>query len=75
MEGKINATKQLKKATYIKANLPEVVNKIVHLSQNQREDLLQVLLKHKSILKGKRGEWKAEEVLIKLKENAKPFCG
>ena len=73
--GKINATEQLNKVNYKKANLPEVINKIECLSQNQRKKLLQLLLKHKSIFEGKRGEWRVEEVHIKLKENAKPFYG
>ena len=74
-EGKFNVTKLLKKPNYKKANLPKVIDKIVHLSQNQRMELLQVLLKHDSIYKGKRGEWKWEEVHIKLTENMKPFYG
>ena len=44
-KGEINVTEQLKKATYEKANLPEIVGKIAHHSQEQKEDLLQILLK------------------------------
>ena len=50
---KINATEQLKKATYEKANLLEINSKLMNLSQDQRKDLLQILLKHKAELWGK----------------------
>ena len=53
-KGEINVTEQLKKATYKKANLPNFVSKIAHLSQDQRDNFLWILLKHKAIFQGKR---------------------
>ena len=73
-KGEMNATEQLKKATYERANLPEVVNKIVQLSQNQREDLLQVLLNMNPYSKAREASGK-EKKHTKLKKKTTPFYG
>ena len=62
-------------AKYEKADLPAIVKNCVHLTEDQREKLLQTLLLRESLFDGTLGEWDTEPVHFELKEGAKPFHG
>jgi hypothetical protein len=47
----------IRPAKYEKANLHEVVDKQTHLSEEQRQDLLEVFMKHKALFSGKVGRF------------------
>ncbi len=63
----------LKQLTYEAADLPTIVAGRPNLNAEQKKQLLTVFRKHKAIFAGKRGNWKGEEVSIRLKEGAKPY--
>ena len=70
-KSEINVAELLtRKLTYLKPLLKSCI-----FLQNQRKDHLQILLNHKAVFQVKKSKWKGSEVHIKLKENAKPFCG
>ncbi len=63
-------------AKYEKADLPKVVQEnCAHLTSDQKNALLRLLLKHEDMFQGTLGEWKGEYVHFELKPGAKPFRG
>ena len=59
-------------ANYKKADLPAVVKTCTHLSQNEQNELLEVLWEFEDLLNGTLGDWKTEPVSFELKCDTKP---
>jgi hypothetical protein len=71
-----NRVTQILDAKYEKANLPEVVNNnCKHLTINQRNKLLRLLIQYEELFDGTLGDWKGESVNFELKPDAKPYHG
>jgi hypothetical protein len=74
-----SATKRMVKildAKYEKADLPAIVRENwSHLTANNREKLLSVLLKFESLFGGTLGDWKLPPVSFELKEGMKLYHG
>jgi hypothetical protein len=74
-----SATKRMVKisvAKYEKADLPAISREnCSHLTASDRENLLSVLLKFKSLFNGTLGDWKLPPVSFELKEGMKPYHG
>jgi hypothetical protein len=74
-----SATKRMVKildANYKKADLPAIIREnCSHLTASNREKLLSVLLKFKSLFDGTLGDWKLPPVSFELKEGMKPYHG
>jgi hypothetical protein len=74
-----SATKRMVKildANYEKADLPAIIREnCSHLTASNREKLLSVLLKFKSLFDGTLGDWKLPPVSFELKEGMKPYHG
>jgi hypothetical protein len=63
-------------AKYEKADLPAIIREDrFHLTASNREKLLSVLLKFKSLFNGTLGDWKLPPVSFELKEGMKPYHG
>jgi hypothetical protein len=63
-------------AKYEKADLPVIFREYYsHLTASDREKLLSVLLKFKSLFDGILGDWKLPHVSFELKEGMKPYHG
>ncbi len=63
-------------AKYEKADLPAIIREnCSHLRASDREKLLSVLLKFKSLFDGTLGDWKLLPVSFELKEGMKPYHG
>jgi hypothetical protein len=63
-------------AKYEKADLPAVIREnCSHLTANDREKLLSLLLKFKSLFNGTLSDWKLPPVSFELKEGIKPYHG
>jgi hypothetical protein len=63
-------------AKYEKADLPAIIREnCSHLTANDREKLLSVLLKFKLLFDGTLGDWKLPPVSFELKEGMKPYHG
>ena len=63
-------------AKYDKADLQSIVkNNCKHLSANQQNKLLQLLMKYESLFYGTFGDWKTKPVSFQLKEGSKPCHG
>jgi hypothetical protein len=63
-------------AKYEKADLPAIIrDNCSHLTASDREKLLSVLLKFKSLFDATLGDWKLPTVSFKLKEGMKPYLG
>ncbi len=61
-------------AKYEKADLPAIIREnFSHLKASNREKLLSVLLKFKSLFNGTLGDWKLSPVSLELKEGMKPY--
>jgi len=60
-------------ANYKKADLPAVVKTCTHLSQNEQNELLEVLWEFEDLFDGTLGDWNTEPVSFKLKRDAKPY--
>ena len=60
-------------AKYDIADLQSIVkNNCKHLSANQQNKLLQLLMKYESLFDGTLGDWKTTPVSFQLKEGSKP---
>ncbi len=74
-----SATKRMVKifdAKYEKADLPAYIREnCFHLTANNREKLLSVLLKFESLFDGRLGDWNLPPVSFELKEGMKPYHG
>ncbi len=74
-----NATKhvvEILDAKYKKADLPAIIKEnCSHLTANEREKLLSVLLKFQLLFDGTLGDWKLPPVSIELKEGMQPYHG
>ncbi len=74
-----SATKRIVKildAKYEKADLPAIIKEnCSHLTASNREKLLSVLLKFKSLFDGTLGDWKLPPVSFELKEGMNPYHG
>ena len=53
---------QILDANYKKADLPEVVKTCTHLSQNEQNELLEVLQEFEDLFDGTLGDWNTEPV-------------
>ncbi len=63
-------------AKYEKADIPAIIREnCSHLKASDREKLLSVLLRFKSLFNGTLGEWKLLPVSLELKECMKPYHG
>ncbi len=63
-------------AKYEKADLPAIIREnCSHLTASDREKLLSVLLKFKSLFDGTLGDWKLPPVSFELKDSMKPYHG
>ena len=63
-------------AKYNKADLQSIVkNNCKHLSADQQNKLLQLLIKYESLFDGTLGDWKTKPVSFQLKEGSKPYHG
>jgi hypothetical protein len=63
-------------AKYEKANLPANIREnCFHLTADEREELLLVLLKFESRINGTLGDWKLPPVSFELKEGMQPYNG
>ena len=63
-------------ANYEKADLSKVVaENCQHLSEIEKEQLLQLLLRYEELFDGTLGDWKTEPVHFDLKEDAEPYHG
>jgi hypothetical protein len=63
-------------AKYEKTDLPAIIGEnCSHLTANNREKLLSVLLKCDSLFDGTLGDWKQLPVSFELKEGMKPYHG
>jgi hypothetical protein len=63
-------------AKYEKADLPAIIReKCSHLTANERENLLSVLIKFESLFNGTLGDWKLPPVSFELKEGMQPYHG
>jgi hypothetical protein len=63
-------------AKYDKVDVQSIVkNNCKHLSANQQNKLLQVLMKYESFFDGTLGDWKTKPVSFQLKEGSEPYHG
>ncbi len=63
-------------AKYNKADLQSIVNNnCKHLSADQQNKLLQLLMKYESLFDGTLGDWRTKPVSFQLKEGSKPYHG
>ena len=63
-------------ASYEKADLPSIVNECAkHLTTDQRNKLLRLLLNYEVLFDGTLGDWQTEPVSFELKPDAKPHHG
>jgi len=63
-------------AKYEKADLPSIVNKrCKHLTTDQCNKFLRLLLTYEVLFDGTVGDWKTEPVSFELKSDAKQFHG
>ncbi len=63
-------------AKFEKADLPAIIREnCSHLTANNREKLLSVLLKFESLFDGTLGDWKLPPVSFEQKEGMKPYHG
>jgi hypothetical protein len=60
-------------ANYKKADLPEVVKTCTHLSQNEQNELLEVLWEFEDLFDGTLGDWNTKPVSFELRRDAKPY--
>jgi hypothetical protein len=61
-------------AKYNKADLQSIVkNDCQHMSADQQNKLLQLLIKYESLFDGTLGDWKTNPVSFQLKEGSKPY--
>ncbi len=59
-------------STYKKADLKEVIKKAIHLSEKERKELYNLLVKYEDLFDGTLGTWKTDPVDFELKENEVP---
>ena len=64
---------QILDANYKKADLPAIVSTCTHLSQNEQNELLEVLQEFEDLFDGTLGDWNTEPVSFELKRDAKPY--
>ena len=63
-------------ANYEKADLPQVVkDNCTHLTEDQQQELLELLQDFEELFDGTLGDWKTEPVHLELKPDAKPYHG
>ena len=60
---------------YSPANLKEEAEKCSNLTKTEKDQLLQLLNKYKSLFDGSLGTWKTTPVELELREGAKPYHG
>ena len=71
-----DSTSRLKKildAKYEKTNLPEIVESSIHLKDDQKIKLKELLVKYETLFDGTLGQWKGPPVNIELREGVTPF--
>ena len=70
----INNVTHILDTKYEKENQPEVVdNNCKHLTIDQRNKLLRLLIQYEELFDGTLGDWKGELVNFELKSDAKPY--
>ena len=61
-------------ANYEKADLPSIVeNNCLHLSLQQRTELLNLLMEFEKLFDRTLGEWDTDPVSLELKDGTKPY--
>ena len=71
-----NRATKILDAKYEKANLPKIfTDNCKHLSVNENDSLLQLLLQHEELFDGTLGDWQDVPVKFELKPDAKPYHG
>ena len=71
-----NRVTKILDAKYEKANLPKVVDdNCNHLSVNESNSLLRLLLQYEELFDGTLGDWQDEPVKFELQPDAKPYHG
>ena len=71
-----NRVTKILDAKYEKANLPKVVDdNCPHLSVNESNSLLRLLLQYEELFDGTLGDWQDEPVKFELQPDAKPYHG
>ena len=60
---------------YVAPDLDEVVmgDKYRHLDKEKKQQLVGLLKKHERMFQVKRGVWKGSDVMLQLKDEAKPY--
>ena len=58
---------------YAPADLDDIVKECTHLTSDEQNQLLQLLIKYEDLFDGTLGSWKTEPIEIELKEDAKPY--
>ena len=67
---------QILDAKFKKADLPEIFEKdCKHLTPDEQNQLLEVLLEFEDLFDSTLGDWKTEPVSFGLKEGSKPYHG
>jgi hypothetical protein len=68
------SVKQILDSKYEKANLQTLVNAMTHLSQEEEESLLNLLLQHGNLYNGTCGHWYYDSAYnIELKDGLEPY--
>ena len=62
-------------AKYKEADLPAIVHTCDHLDQNQKDILLQGLLKYDKLFDGTLGDWNPDSVHFELMDREKQYHG
>ena len=65
--------KQILDAKYEAADLKEIAEEADHLSEEEKQQLYQLLIKYETLFDGTLGTWKNETLSLKLKADAKPY--
>ena len=69
----IEHTKTMNDNDYKPVDLKEYCREQAHLTEEQQEQLLTLLLKYEDLFEGGLGTWKGEQVELELKEGAQPY--
>ena len=71
-----DSTTRLKKildAKYEKADIPEIVQSSIHLKEDQKAKLEELLIKYEALFDGTLGQWKGPPINIELRADAKHY--
>ena len=66
---------QILDAKYEKADLRAITENCTHLSDPDKQKLLELLQEFEELFDGTMGDWDCEPVSLQLREGAKPYHG